>query len=41
VNEKRFCGPVDLMDSLVEEIESVVKEQGIEIPKTPVLPRRK
>lgn len=41
VNAKRFCGPVDLMDSLVEEIERVVHEKGIEIPKTPVLPRRK
>jgi hypothetical protein len=41
VNEQRFCGPVDLMDALVEEIERVVKEEGITIPKTPVLPKRK
>jgi hypothetical protein len=41
VNEQRCSGPVDLMDTVVEEINRVVQEDGVKIPKTPVLPRRK
>ena len=41
INEMRFNIPVDLMDTVVEEIARSVKEDGLKIPKTPVLPRRK
>ena len=41
VNEQRSSGPIDLMDLVVDEINRVVKEDGVKIPKTPSLPRRK
>jgi len=41
VNDKRMSGPVELMDALVEEIDRVVQEDGVKMPKTPVLPSRR
>ena len=42
VNEHRPSGPVDLMETLVDEIARVVKEDNIKIPGTPnALPRRR
>ena len=41
VNEQRSNGPLDLMDLVVEEINRMVKEDGVKIPRTPTLPRRK
>ena len=41
VNEMKMSGPVELMDALVEEIDRVVKEEGVKMPKTPVLPSRR
>ena len=41
VNEKRSMGPMDLMDNLVEEISRAEQEDGVKIPKTPTLPKRK
>jgi DNA primase large subunit len=41
VNEMKMSGPVELMDALVEEIERIVEEEGVKMPKTPVLPSRR
>ena len=42
VTDKKSCKvPVEIMDALVEEIERMVREEGVEFPRTPVLPLRK
>ena len=40
VNGKKCRSPVHCMDMLVKEIERIEKEEGLSIPKTPILPRK-
>jgi len=41
VNTKKWRSPIQVMDSLGEEIRRVVKDEGICLPKTPTFPQRK
>jgi len=41
INLKKWRRPIQLMDALVEEIERVVNEDGVNIPRTPTLPMKK
>jgi len=41
VNGTGRRGPVEIMDALVEEISRLEREEGVVIPRTPVLPMRK
>ena len=40
INDKRCRSPLHCMDLLVQEINRVEKEEGLVIPKTPVLPKK-
>lgn len=41
VNTKKWRSPIQVMDSLEEEIRRVVKDEGVCLPKTPSFPMRK
>ena len=41
INSKRWRNPIDVMDALDEEIERLLLEEGVCLPKTPTLPMKR